>query len=55
MNTCMSQIHQWGRSMYFIGQEMYLFHFISFIMHSVNPYKVNQPIGYRVCHNVSVI
>jgi len=27
----------------------------SFIMHSVNPYKVNQPIGYRVCHNANVI
>jgi len=27
----------------------------SFIMHSVDPYKVNQPIGYRVCPNVSVI
>ena len=26
----------------------------SFIMHSVNPYKVNQPIGYRTCHNTSV-
>jgi hypothetical protein len=27
----------------------------SFIMHSVNPYKVKQPIGYRVCHNANVI
>jgi len=27
----------------------------SFIMHSVNPYKVNQPIGYRPCHNTSVL
>jgi len=27
----------------------------SFIMHSVNPYKVNQRIGYRVCHNANVI
>ena len=27
----------------------------SFIMHSVNPYKVNQPIGYRTCHNTSVL
>ena len=27
----------------------------SFIMHSVDPYKVNQPIGYRVCPNVSDI
>jgi len=22
-------------------------------MHSINPYKVNQPIGYRTCHNTS--
>jgi len=28
---------------------------IIIIMHSVDPYKVNQPIGYRVCPNVSVI
>jgi len=27
----------------------------SFIMHSVNPYKVNQTIGYRVCHDANVI
>ena len=27
----------------------------SFVMHSVNPYKVNQPIGYRTCHNTSVL
>jgi hypothetical protein len=27
----------------------------SFIMHSVNPYKVNQPIGYRACHDTNVI
>jgi len=27
----------------------------SFIMHSVNPYKVNQPIGCRFCHNTNVI
>jgi hypothetical protein len=27
----------------------------SFIMHSVNPYKVKQPIGYRTCHNTSVL
>jgi hypothetical protein len=26
----------------------------SFIMHSVNPYKVNQPIGYRTCHSVHI-
>jgi hypothetical protein len=31
------------------------FFFYSFIMHSVNPYKVNQPIGYRTCHNTSVL
>ena len=27
----------------------------SFIIHSVNPYQVNQTIGYRVCHNANVI
>ena len=27
----------------------------SFIMHSVNSYKVNQPIGYRACHDKNVI
>jgi hypothetical protein len=26
----------------------------SFIMHSVNPYKVKQPMGYRTCHNINV-
>ena len=26
-----------------------------FIMHSVNPYNINQPIGYRSCHNTSVL
>jgi hypothetical protein len=27
----------------------------SFIMPSVNPYKVKQPIGYRTCHNINVL
>jgi hypothetical protein len=26
----------------------------SFIMHSVNPCKVKQPMGYRTCHNINV-
>ena len=26
-----------------------------FINHSVNPYKVNQPMGYRACHDTNVI
>jgi len=29
--------------------------FHSFIRHSVNPYKVNQPLGYRTCHNTTVL
>jgi hypothetical protein len=27
----------------------------SFISHSVNPYKVKWPIGYRTCHDTNVI
>ena len=27
----------------------------SFIMHSVNPYKANQPTGYRGCHDTNII
>ena len=30
------------------------FFFHSFVMYSVNPYKVNQPMGYRTCHNINV-
>ena len=28
---------------------------LSFIMHSVNPYKINQPTGYRSCHDTNII
>ena len=36
-----------------LGSWFFFIH--SFNMHSVNPCKVNQPIGYRVCHNANVI
>jgi hypothetical protein len=26
-----------------------------FIMCSVNPHKVKQPMGYRTCHNINVL
>jgi hypothetical protein len=26
----------------------------SFIIHSVNPYKVDKPIGYKICHDTNI-
>jgi uncharacterized protein YehS (DUF1456 family) len=27
----------------------------SFIIHSINPYKADKPIGYRICHDTNCI